>query len=144
MGPAENIYLRHMTQFAALLRQEGLTVGAGETADACQLLAELDLSDRALVRDALRALLAKSREEQAAFDRSFDAFFVSLDQRQAARERQRREQVERRQQQLKARKRRGERHRKRTPPRQRRGQHENQLFHSSSFWEIAIAVPASP
>ena len=42
MGPAENIYLRHMTQFAALLRQEGLTVGAGETADACQLLAELD------------------------------------------------------------------------------------------------------
>ena len=28
--------------------------------------------------------------------------------------------------------------------RQCRGQHENQLFHSSSFWEIATAIPALP
>lgn len=91
MGPAENIYLRHMTQFAALLREEGLTVGPGETADACQLLAELELMDRSVTRDALRAVFAKSREEQSAFDRCFDAFFVSLDQRRASRERQRQE-----------------------------------------------------
>ncbi len=91
MGPAENIYLRHMTQFAALLRQEGLTVGPGETADASVLLSELPLEDRTVVRDALRAVFAKSREEQGTFDRCFDAFFVSLDQRQAARERQRQE-----------------------------------------------------
>lgn len=71
------VYLEKLSAFARMLRMEGLTVGPRETADAGQVLAALGLSERQRVKTALRTVFAKSREEQTAFDRIFDGFFVS-------------------------------------------------------------------
>ena len=83
MGWSDTVYVEKLTEFSALLRQEGLTVGPQETADACAVLEILDLTDRSTVRDALRAVYAKSRQEQAAFDSAFDGFFVSRERKEA-------------------------------------------------------------
>ena len=79
------VYLEKLAEFSALLRGEGLAVGVQETADACEILAGLDLSHRETVRWALQAVFAKSREEQAVFQRAFDGFFVSAEKRDALR-----------------------------------------------------------
>ncbi len=71
------IYLEKIAQFSSLLRREGLIIGTRETEDACRVLLALGLEDRALVKAALRTVYAKSKEEQGAFDRVFDAFFIS-------------------------------------------------------------------
>ena len=81
------VYLEKLAEFSALLRQEGLPVGLQETADACEILSCLDLGDQGTVRAALQAVYAKSREEQAAFQRAFDGFFVSAEKRDALRRR---------------------------------------------------------
>ena len=52
-------------------------MGPQETADASQVLIALGLEDRETVKTALRTVFAKSREEQSAFDRVFDGFFIS-------------------------------------------------------------------
>lgn len=79
------VYLEKLSEFSALLRQEGLPVGVQETADACEILSTLDLTSRSAVRGALQAVYAKSREEQAVFQRAFDGFFVSAEKRDALR-----------------------------------------------------------
>ena len=71
------VYLEKMSAFSRMLLQEGLTVSPQETADACRVLTELGLEDRQQVKTTLRMVYAKSREEQASFDRVFDAFFIS-------------------------------------------------------------------
>ena len=71
------VYLEKMSAFARILRTEGLTVGPRETADACQLLSQMGFEDRSTVKIALRTVFAKSREEQKAFDKVFDGFFLS-------------------------------------------------------------------
>ena len=81
-----SVYLEKLAEFSALLRQEGLPVGLQETADACEILSALDLTDRETVRAALQAVYAKSREEQSAFQRAFNGFFVSVEKRQAIRQ----------------------------------------------------------
>ena len=87
MAWSDTVYVEKLTAFSALLRREGLAVGLQETADACQILEELDLTDRATVRGALCAVYAKSRPEQEVFCRAFDSFFVSAERRQAELER---------------------------------------------------------
>lgn len=82
------VYLEKIAEFSALLRREGLAVGLQETADACEILTILDMSDRDTVRLALQAVYAKSREEQSVFQRCFDGFFVSVEQREAIRRKQ--------------------------------------------------------
>ena len=71
------VYLEKLSLFSRMLRQEGLTVGVQETADASHILITLGLADRERVKTALRTVFAKSREEQVVFDRVFDGFFVS-------------------------------------------------------------------
>ena len=71
------IFVEKISAFARLLRAEGMAIGTAETADALQVLVSLGLEDRELVKTALRTVFAKSREEQAAFERVFDRFFVS-------------------------------------------------------------------
>ncbi len=83
MGYSETVYVEKLTEFSGLLRQEGLAVGAQETADALRLLSDLPLTDRETVRSALRAVYAKSRTEQETFDRAFDGFFVTAQRREA-------------------------------------------------------------
>lgn len=82
-----DVYLEKLAEFSSLLRQEGLAVGVQETADACQILSCLELTDRETACCALQAVYAKSREEQAVFRRAFDGFFVSLERREALRRR---------------------------------------------------------
>ena len=82
-----DVYLEKLAEFSSLLRQEGLTVGVQETADACRILSCLELTDRETACCALQAVYAKSREEQAVFRRAFDGFFVSLERREALRRR---------------------------------------------------------
>lgn len=83
-----SVYLEKLAEFSAMLRGEGLAVGTQETADACEVLSLLDLSDRETVRLVLQAVYAKSREEQTLFQRCFDGFFVSVEQRDAIRRKQ--------------------------------------------------------
>ena len=76
MAEAE-VYLEKISAFSRMLRLEGLPIGPQETADACKLLAQIGFADRKTVKIALRTVFAKSREEQLAFDKVFDGFFVS-------------------------------------------------------------------
>ncbi len=71
------VYGRKISLFSRMLKNEGLTVGPQETADACQILIALGMEDRQTVKTALRTVYAKSREEQLTFDRVFDGFFIS-------------------------------------------------------------------
>ena len=88
------VYLEKLSIFSRMLRLEGLTVGVQETADAAQILISLGLTDREQVKAALRTVFAKSREEQASFDRVFDGFFVSEEtMRQQAKNQMEREQA---------------------------------------------------
>lgn len=88
------VYLEKLSAFSRMLRLEGLSVSPKETADAGQILISLGMEDRQQVKTALRTVFAKSREEQAAFDRVFDGFFISEEamrqqaQRQMEQERQ--------------------------------------------------------
>ena len=71
------VYLEKLSAFSRMLRQEGLPIGPRETADAGRILAQLGMADRMAVKVALRTVFAKSREEQLAFDKVFDGFFIS-------------------------------------------------------------------
>ena len=71
------VYLEKISAFSRMLRLEGLAIGPQETADACRLLTQIGFEDRKTVKTALRTVFAKSREEQLAFDKVFDGFFVT-------------------------------------------------------------------
>ncbi len=71
------VYLEKLSAFARILRLEGLPVSPQETADAARMLTSLGFEDRELVKTLLRTIFAKSREEQLAFDKAFDGFFIS-------------------------------------------------------------------
>lgn len=87
------VYLEKLTVFSRMLRLEGLALSPKETEDAAKLLTELGMGDRKAVKTALRTVYAKSREEQIAFDRCFDAFFLSEEaMRKQAQEQAQREQ----------------------------------------------------
>lgn len=87
----ESVYVEKLTAFSALLREEGITAGPQETADACTVLSQMDLSCRETVRDALCAVYAKSREQQLAFYRAFDVYFISAEMRETVKKRQKEE-----------------------------------------------------
>ncbi len=88
-----NVYLEKLSAFSRILRREGFPISPKETADAARILTVLGMADRAEVKTALRTVYAKSREEQAVFDRIFDGFFLSEEaMKQQAREHMAREQ----------------------------------------------------
>lgn len=71
------VYLEKLSAFSRMLRLQGLSASPQETADACRMLIETGFENRALVKQMLSAIYAKSREEQLIFDRVFDGFFIS-------------------------------------------------------------------
>ncbi len=71
------VYLEKLSAFARMLRREGLPISPQETADASRLLITLGFENRETVKTALRTVFAKSRDEQLAFNRVFDGFFIS-------------------------------------------------------------------
>jgi len=86
------VYLEKLSAFSRMLRLQGLAISPKETEDASRILIRLGLADREQVKTALRTVYAKSREEQLAFDRTFDGFFISEEQmRQQAKEQMERE-----------------------------------------------------
>ena len=78
-----DLYLSRIAEFVRLLSQEGLSVGTKEAEDACRALELTGFSEREQVKAALRTICAKSQAECSAFDRLFDAFFVSSEQKLA-------------------------------------------------------------
>ena len=89
----EQVYLEKLSAFSRMLRLEGLSIGPRETADAARILIQLGMENRQQMKTALRTVFASSREEQTAFDRVFDGFFLSEEAMKAqAKERQAREQ----------------------------------------------------
>ena len=60
------------------LRRAGVAVSSGETIDAVRALAELELTDRTVVRAALRGCLVKDDAHLELFERLFDALFPRL------------------------------------------------------------------
>ena len=62
--------------FVRLLRREGLTVSPSEAIDALRAASETDVRDRAALRGALRATLAKRAADLDVFDRVFDELFA--------------------------------------------------------------------
>jgi len=78
----DGIYLERLSNFARMLRAQGLAVGPKETADAADILSWLGFEDREQVKTALRTVYAKSHSEQLIFDKSFDTYFVSEETRQ--------------------------------------------------------------
>ena len=82
--PSSPVYLEKLTEFSRLLRREGMTVGVQEISDAAELLSAIGFSDRETVRTALQTVFAKSRNEQAAFCRVFDAYFVDEERKKAS------------------------------------------------------------
>ncbi len=86
------VYLEKLSAFSRMLRREGFSIGPQETADAGKIIIALGMEDREQVKTALRTVYAKSREEQIAFDRVFDGFFISEEaMRSQAREQMQRE-----------------------------------------------------
>ena len=71
------VYLEKLSAFSRMLRLEGLSASPQETADACRILIDLGFENRDLMKEALCAIYAKSREEQLIFQRVFDGFFIS-------------------------------------------------------------------
>ena len=89
-----HVYLEKLSAFSRILRLEALPVSPKETEDASRILAAMDLSDRQQVKDALRTVFAKSREEQLTFDRAFDGFFLPEEAMRAqAREQAQKDQI---------------------------------------------------
>lgn len=90
------VYLEKLSYFSRMLRLEGLSVSPKETADAASVLTVLGFEDREQVKTALRTVFAKSREEQLAYDRVFDGFFISEEamRDQAQRQMQREQEIE--------------------------------------------------
>jgi len=86
------VYLEKLSAFSRMLRLQGLSCGPQETADACKILIEIGFENKALVKEALCTIYAKSREEQLIFGRVFDGFFISEEaMRQQAKEQAERE-----------------------------------------------------
>src|SRR5580692_2491032 len=60
----------------AELRQIGVPVSLAERIDAMQSLRHLPVSDRPMVKAALRAVLVKTHDHELAFDAVFDLYFT--------------------------------------------------------------------
>lgn len=65
-------------EFIGLLRKNGVRVSAAESIDAMEVLRELPLDERGVVKDALRGSLVKRRIDIRPFDELFDLYFSEL------------------------------------------------------------------
>ncbi|TMD30809.1 MAG: CoxE, partial [Chloroflexi bacterium] len=62
---------RVINDFVHLLRQHSVRVSPAESIEALQALHYVGLEEREVVRDALRAILVKSRNDVEVYDRLF-------------------------------------------------------------------------
>jgi uncharacterized protein with von Willebrand factor type A (vWA) domain len=69
---------RHVLEFAALLRRNGIRVSTAETLDALRAATIGGLNDRALFKSALRATMVKRTPDVASFNSLFDLYFSGV------------------------------------------------------------------
>lgn len=62
-------------RFVSALRNADVRVSPAETLDAFDVVSRVGIADKDLLKDALALTVAKSREEKARFDDTFDRFF---------------------------------------------------------------------
>ena len=67
---------RRVAAFVRDLRNEGYHVGMRESVDSLQVLAHCDPPDAQVIRDGLRGLLCRSREEWRRFDELYDRYWL--------------------------------------------------------------------
>jgi uncharacterized protein with von Willebrand factor type A (vWA) domain len=68
--------VRHVVTFGRVLREVGIEVGPGRSADAVRGLGLVDLASREDVYFALRQTLVSRHDDLELFDRAFDAWFL--------------------------------------------------------------------
>ncbi|WP_371361429.1 hypothetical protein SRRS_28420 [Sporomusa rhizae] len=71
--------------FVQILRQLGVRISIAETIDAVESLTMIDTFDRDVFRSALKSTLIKNSEDQVAFDKAFNLFFVPPEAKQEQR-----------------------------------------------------------
>ena len=68
---------KQISNFIRALRSAEVRVSTGEALDAARTVAMIGYDDRALMKDSLACVLAKSEAEKAIHDRLFDLYFSS-------------------------------------------------------------------
>ena len=76
----------NLHRFFRAARGAGVHVSPAESIDAMRAVAEVGISDRGVLRDALLLTLAKSEDEKKALGACFDLFFARPEPRQASEE----------------------------------------------------------
>ena len=66
----------HLARFAGALREHGVAAGIGDEIDATNALTLIDLFDRDEVRRAFLVAFKIRPRDRAAFDATFDAFWI--------------------------------------------------------------------
>jgi len=72
----ENSLLNNIVKFIDVLRAAGIRVSISESIDAVNSLSYVDIMDKAQVKAALSACVAKTESERKIFSESFDRFFI--------------------------------------------------------------------
>ena len=80
MTNSSQIFTENLTYFMGMLRKNGLAVGINESRDAFRVIETVGIGDRAYLKLALQAILAKSEKEKEIFSSCFDAYFVSQEE----------------------------------------------------------------
>ncbi|HEX3032509.1 MAG TPA: VWA domain-containing protein, partial [Bacillota bacterium] len=78
----ENTLELHLVKFFQVLRHMGVRVSAAEAIDALTALLYTNLTDRDMVKTAMRTTLCKDRDSIRIFDQAFDSYFVPGDDRE--------------------------------------------------------------
>lgn len=102
MKTLDNYYIENLALFSNELRKVGLTSGIKDTMDAANIIKEIGLADRDLIRTALCALFAKSKRQQHIFYEAFDNFFVGEKVQQKRKEKKSQETAKKEEQYKKA------------------------------------------
>ncbi|MDP3460360.1 MAG: hypothetical protein Q8S09_13915, partial [Hyphomonas sp.] len=68
---------KQISNFIRALRSADVRVSTGEALDAARTVAMIGYDDRALMKDSLACVLAKSESEKSIHDRLFDLYFSS-------------------------------------------------------------------
>lgn len=76
MPTAGTAIVRHVVTFGRVLREVGIEVGPGRSADAVRALGLVDLASREDVYFVLRQTLVSRHDDLELFDRAFDAWFL--------------------------------------------------------------------
>src|ERR1700739_184949 len=76
----------NLHRFFRAARGAGVHVSPAESIDAMRAVAQVGLSDRAILRDALLLTLAKSQDEKLALGDCFDLFFSQPELREQSSE----------------------------------------------------------